>query len=55
MHHLEITEDNLAAMESFAEFNAETIVMFYPMQVWPQAEYEESALNDCNGIDAFAR
>ena len=25
MHHLEITEDNLAAMESFAEFNAETI------------------------------
>ena len=25
MHHLEITEDNLAAMESFGEFNAETI------------------------------
>ena len=52
--HLEITEDNLAAMEVFAESNEEPIVMVNLMQVRPHAEYEDPALNDCTGLEAFA-
>ena len=53
--HLEITEDNLAAMEVFAESNEVPIVMVNLMQVRPHAEYEDPALNDCTGLEAFAR
>ena len=53
--HLEITEDNLAAMEVFAESNEEPIVMVNLMQVRPHAEYEDPALNDCTGLEALAR
>ena len=53
--HLEITGDNLAAMEAFAESNEEPIVMVNLMQVRPRAEYENPALNDCTGLEAFAR
>ena len=53
--HLEITEDNLAAMEVFAESNDKPIVMVNLMQVRPHAEYEDPALNDCTGLEAFAR
>ena len=52
--HLEITEDNLAAMEVFAESNEEPIVMVNLMQVRPHAEYVDPALNDCTGLEAFA-
>ena len=53
--HLEITEDNLAAMGVFAESNEEPIVMVNLMQFRPHAEYEDPALNDCTGLQAFAR
>ena len=53
--HLEITEDNLAAMEVFAESNDEPIVMVNLMQLRLRAEYDDPALNDCSGLEAFAR
>ena len=53
--HPEITEDDLAAMEAFTKSNDEPIVMVNPMQVRPDAEYENPALNDCTGLEAFAR
>ena len=53
--YLEITEDNLAAMEVFAESNEEPIVMVNLMQVRPHAECDDPALNDCTGLEAFAR
>ena len=52
--HPEITEDDLAAMEAFTKSNDEPIVMVNPMQVRPHAEYENPALNDCTGLEAFA-
>ena len=54
-HHLEITEDNLLAMEAFAETNNEPIVMVNLMQIKPNAEYEDPKLNNCSGLEAFAR
>ena len=53
--HLEITEDNLAAMEVFAESNDEPVVMVNLMQLRLRAEYDDPALNDCSGLEAFAR
>ena len=53
--HLAITEDNLAAMEVFAECNEEPIVKVNLMHVRPHAEYDDPALNDCTGLEAFAR
>ena len=46
--HLEITEDNLLAMEAFAETNNEPIVMVNLMQIKPNAEYEDPKLNNCS-------
>jgi uncharacterized protein (DUF1330 family) len=53
--HLEITEENMAEMEAFATTNDEPIVMVNLMQVRATAEYEDAALNDCSGYDAFER
>ena len=53
--HLEITEDNLAAMEAYAVSNDKPIVMVNLMRVRPNAEYDDPALNDCKGSDALAR
>ena len=53
--HLEITEDNLAAMEAYADSNDKPFVVVNLMQVRPNAEYDDPALNDCTGIEAFAR
>ena len=53
--HLEITEDNLSAMEAFAETNNEPIVMVNLMQIKPNAEYEDPKLNNCSGLEAFTR
>ena len=53
--HLEITDDNLSAMEAFAETNNDPIVMVNLMQIKPNAEYEDSELNNCTGPEAFAR
>ena len=53
--HLEITGDNLLAMEAFAEANNDPIVMVNLMQIKPNAEYEEAELNNCSGPEAFAR
>ena len=53
--HLEIPEDNLVAMELFAESNDEPIVMVNLMQVRPHSEYDDPAFNDCTGLEAFAR
>lgn len=53
--HLEITEDNLAAMEAYAESNDKPIVMVNLMQVRSNAEYDDPALNDSTGLDALAR
>ena len=53
--HLEITENNLLAMEAFAETNHEPIVMVNLMQIKPNAEYEDPKLNNCSGLEAFAR
>jgi uncharacterized protein (DUF1330 family) len=53
--HLDITDDNLASMEAFAESNDDPIVMVNLMQVKPNAEYEDPTLNDCTGYEAFAR
>ena len=53
--HLEITENSLFAMEAFAETNNEPIVMVNLMQVKPSAVYEDPGLNNCTGLEAFAR
>ena len=53
--HLEITEENIAAMEAFAITNGGPIVMVNLMQVRATACYEDAALNDCSGYEAFAR
>ena len=53
--HLEITEENIAAMEAFAITNGGPIVMVNLMQVRATACYEYAALNDCSGYEAFAR
>ena len=53
--HLEITDDNLIAMEAFAEANNDPIVMVNLMQIKPNAEYEDTELNNCSGPEAFAR
>ena len=53
--HLEIAEDNLAAMAAFADSNAEPIVMVNLMQVRHHAKYEDPSLNNCTGLEAFAR
>ena len=53
--HLEINEDNLLALEAFAETNNEPIVMVNLMQIKPSAEYEDPRLNNCTGLEAFAR
>ena len=53
--HLEITGDNLLAMEAFAEANNDPIVMVNLMQIKPDAEYEDAGLNNCTGPEAFAR
>lgn len=53
--YLEITQDNLAAMEAFAQSNDEPIVMVNLMQIRPRAEYEDATRNDCTGYEAFTR
>ena len=53
--HLEITGGNLAAMDAFAESNDEPIVMVNLVQVRRHAEYDDPALNDRTGLEAFAR
>lgn len=53
--HLEFTEENMAEMEAFATTNDEPIFMVNLMQVRATAEYEDAALNDCSGYEAFAR
>ena len=53
--HLDIAEDNLAAMVAFADSNAEPIVMVNLMQVRHHAKYEDPSLNNCTGLEAFAR
>ena len=53
--HLEITEANIAAMEAFSITNGAPVVMVNLMQVRATACYEDAALNDCSGYEAFAR
>ena len=53
--HLEITEENMAAMEAFAASNGEPIVMVNLRQVRATSEYEDAAFNNCSGYEAFAR
>ena len=53
--HLEITENNLAAMEAFAESNDEPIVMVNLMHDKSRVEYGDPALNDYTGLKALAR
>ena len=53
--HLEITEENIAAMEAFSITNGAPIVMVNLMQVRATACYEDPALNNCSGYEAFAR
>ena len=53
--HLEITEANIAAMEVFSITNGAPVVMVNLMQVRATACYEDAALNDCSGYEAFAR
>ena len=53
--HLEISEDNLSAMKAFAASSKEPIVVVNLMQIKPNAEYEDPTLNDCTGLEAFAR
>ena len=42
-------------MQAFADSNDEPIVMVNLMQVRPNAEYEDPALNNCTGLEAFGR
>ena len=53
--YLKTTEDNPDAMEAFTESNDEPIAMVNPEQVRPHAECDDPALNDCTGLEAFAR
>ena len=53
--HLEITEANIAAMEAFSITNGAPVVMVNLMQVRATACYEDPALNNCSGYEAFAR
>ena len=53
--HLEISQDNLDAMKSFALTNTEPIVMVNLMQLRPRAHYADPSLNNCTGLEAFAR
>lgn len=53
--HLEITEANIAALEAFSITNGAPVVMVNLMQVRATACYEDAALNDCSGYEAFAR
>ena len=53
--HLEITEANIAALEAFSITNGAPIVMVNLMQVRATACYEDPALNNCSGYEAFAR
>ena len=53
--HLEMTEGNMAALEAFASTNDQPIVMVNLMQVRATACYEDPALNNCSGYEAFAR
>ncbi len=53
--HLEISQDNLDAMKSFALTNNEPIVMVNLMQLRPRAHYADPSLNNCTGLEAFAR
>ena len=53
--HLEISQDNLDAMKSFALTNNEPIFMVNLMQLRPRAHYADPSLNNCTGLEAFAR
>ena len=53
--HQEISQDNLDAMKSFALTNNEPIVMVNLMQLRPRAHYADPSLNNCTGLEAFAR
>ena len=53
--HLEITEENMAALQAFVTTHNAPIVMVNLMQVRATACYEDPALNDCSGYEAFAR
>ena len=53
--HLKAKEDNPDAMEAFTESNDEPIVMVNLEQVGPHAECDDPALNECTGLEAFAR
>ena len=53
--HLEITEENMAALQAFAATHNTPIVMVNLMQVRATACYEDAVLNDCSGYEAFAR
>ena len=53
--HLEISQDNLDAMKSFALTNNDPIVMVNLMQLRPRAHYADPSLNNCTGLEAFAR
>ena len=53
--HLEITEENMAALQAFVTTHNAPIVMVNLMQIRPTACYEDAVLNDCSGYEAFAR
>ena len=53
--HLKTTKDNADAMEAFTESNDELIVMVNLEQVRLHAECDDPTLNDCTGLEAFAR
>ena len=53
--HLEITDDNLLAMEAFAKTNDDPIVMVNLMQLKTSAEYEDPTPSDCTALEAFTR
>ena len=53
--HLEISQDHLDAMKSCALTNTDPIVMVNLMQLRPRAQYADPSLNNCTGLEAFAR
>ena len=53
--HLEITEENMSALQAFVTTHSAPIVMVNLMQVRATAEYKDAALNDCPGYDSLAR
>ena len=53
--HLEITEENMSALQAFVTTHSAPIVMVNLMQIRPTACYEDAVLNDCSGYEAFAR